>query len=53
MGDMTRNSLFLLFGLSLMTSAMAQGKVQTGGPASGVPTTFPLRTVDHRDFKAG
>ena len=53
MEAMTRNSLFLLFGISLITSAMAQGKVRTGSAAPGVPKTYPLRTLSHNAFKAG
>jgi len=54
MGDMTRKSLFLLFGLSLFFLGHAQGRVQPGGPIpAAVPGTFPLRTLPHNAFKPG
>jgi hypothetical protein len=55
MGDMTRKSLFLLAGVALFTSGLAQGRTQP--PASPTPAaapgTFPLRTLEHTAFKPG
>jgi hypothetical protein len=55
MGDMTRKSLFLLVGIALITNGLAQGRNQTGGPATPAvaPGTFPLRSLPHTAFKAG
>lgn len=56
MGDMTRKSLFLLAGVVLFTTGLAQGRTQNdSGPASPVaaPGTFPLRTLPHNAFKPG
>lgn len=55
MGDMTRKSLFLLAGVALFTSGLAQGRTQT--PASPTPAAAPgtpsLRTLEHTAFKPG
>lgn len=55
MGDMTRKSLFLLVGIALFTSGLAQGRKQPGGPVTPAvtPGTFPLRSLPHTAFKAG
>lgn len=55
MGDMTRKSLFLLVGVALFTSGLAQGRKQPGGPVTPAvtPGTFPLRSLPHTAFKAG
>jgi hypothetical protein len=56
MGDMTRKSLFLLAGVVLFTTGLAQGRTQNdSGPVSPVaaPGTFPLRTLEHNAFKPG
>jgi hypothetical protein len=52
---MTRKSLFLLVGIALFTAGLAQGRNQTGGPATPAvaPGTFPLRSLPHTAFKAG
>jgi hypothetical protein len=59
MVDMTRKSLFLLVGVALFTSGLAQGRKQPapGGPGTPVPAvapgTFPLRSLPHTAFKPG
>jgi hypothetical protein len=56
MGDMTRKSLFLLAGVVLFTTGLAQGRTQhESGPTAPVaaPGTFPLRTLEHNAFKPG